>query len=30
MWGNQMQEIELGRAIYAATLNLDGADDESL
>lgn len=30
LWGNQVQEIELGRAIYAATLNLDGADDETL
>lgn len=29
LWGTQVQEIELGRAIYAATLNLDGADDEA-
>ena len=29
LWGNQVQEIELGRAIYAATLNLDGADNEA-
>ncbi|MEG2171912.1 MAG: anaerobic glycerol-3-phosphate dehydrogenase subunit GlpA [Desulfovibrionaceae bacterium] len=28
LWGTQLQEIELGRAIYAATLNLDGAQHE--
>lgn len=28
LWGTQLQEIELGRAIYAATLNLDGARHE--
>lgn len=30
LWGTQLQEIELGRAIYAATLNLDGAQDEQI
>ena len=30
LWGTQVQEIEIGRAIFGATLNLDGADDESL
>lgn len=25
LWGTQLKELELGRAIYAATLNLDGA-----
>ena len=29
LWGTQVQEIELGRAIYAGTLNLDGADNEA-
>ena len=28
LWGKQLKEIELGRAIYAATLNLDGAGNE--
>ena len=28
LWGAQVQEIEMGRAIFGATLNLDGADDE--
>lgn len=28
LWGTQLQEIELGRAIYTATLNLDGAQHE--
>lgn len=28
LWGTQLQEIELGRAIYAATLNIDGAQYE--
>ena len=30
LWGTQVQEIELGRAIFGATLNLDGVDDERL
>lgn len=29
LWGTQVQEIELGRAIFGATLNLSGADDEA-
>ncbi|MDR2819115.1 MAG: anaerobic glycerol-3-phosphate dehydrogenase subunit A [Desulfovibrio sp.] len=29
MWGAQVQEIELGRAIYGSTLNLNGGDDET-
>ena len=29
LWGTQVQEIELGRAVYGATLNLNGADDEA-
>lgn len=29
LWGTQLQEIELGRSIYAATLNLEGADDDA-
>ena len=29
LWGMQVQEIELGRAVYGATLNLNGADDEA-
>ena len=29
LWGAQVQEIEMGRAIFGATLNLDGADDET-
>ena len=28
LWGKQLKEIELGRAIYVATLNLDGAGNE--
>lgn len=28
LWGTQLQEMELSRAIYAATLNLDGAQHE--
>lgn len=28
LWGAQLKEIELGRVIYAATLNLDGARNE--
>ncbi len=28
MWGMQLKELELGRAIYAATLNIDGASHE--
>lgn len=28
LWGSQVREIELGRAIYGVMLNLDGADDE--
>ena len=28
LWGTQLKELELGRAIYAATLNLDGAQHE--
>lgn len=28
LWGTQLKELELGRAIYAATLNLDGAHHE--
>jgi glycerol-3-phosphate dehydrogenase len=28
LWGTQAREIELSRAVYAVTLNLDGADDE--
>ena len=29
LWGTQVQEIELGRAVYGATLNINGADDEA-
>ena len=29
LWGSQVQEIELSRAIYGATLNITGADDEA-
>ena len=29
LWGTQVQEIELSRAIFGATLNLDGDDDAS-
>jgi len=29
LWGSQVQEIELGRAVYGATLNIHGADDEA-
>jgi len=29
LWGAQAREIELSRAVYAVTLNLDGADDDS-
>jgi glycerol-3-phosphate dehydrogenase len=29
LWGAQVREIELGRAVYGATLNLNGADDEA-
>lgn len=29
LWGTQVQEIELGRAIFGATLNLNGVDDEA-
>ena len=28
LWGLQAREMELGRAVYAATLNIDGAKDE--
>ncbi len=28
LWGMQLKELELGRAIYAATLNIDGATHE--
>ncbi len=28
LWGMQLKELELGRAIYAATLNIDGASHE--
>ncbi len=28
LWGMQLKELELGRAIYAATLNMDGAAHE--
>ncbi len=28
LWGTQLKELELGRAIYAATLNIDGASHE--
>lgn len=28
LWGTQAREMELGRAVYAGTLNLDGAADE--
>ncbi len=28
LWGTQLQELELGRALYAATFNLDGAENE--
>lgn len=28
LWGTQLKELELGRAIYGATLNLDGASHE--
>ena len=29
LWGTQVQEIESSRAIFGATLNLDGEDDEA-
>ena len=29
LWGTQVQEIELGRAVYGATLNLNGRDNEA-
>lgn len=29
LWGAQLREIELGRAIYAGILNFDGIDDEA-
>lgn len=29
LWGSQVQEIELGRAVYGATLNLNGVDHEA-
>jgi glycerol-3-phosphate dehydrogenase len=29
LWGAQVREIELGRAVYGAVLNLNGADDEA-
>jgi glycerol-3-phosphate dehydrogenase, anaerobic, A subunit len=29
LWGTQVQEIELGRAVYGATLNINGLDDEA-
>ncbi len=28
LWGMQLKELELGRAIYLATLNIDGAEHE--
>jgi glycerol-3-phosphate dehydrogenase len=28
LWGLQAREMELGRAVYAATLNIDGAKNE--
>jgi glycerol-3-phosphate dehydrogenase len=29
LWGAQVQEIELGRAVYGGVLNLNGEDDEA-
>jgi glycerol-3-phosphate dehydrogenase len=29
LWGSQVQEVELNRAIYGTTLNITGADDEA-
>ena len=28
LWGLQAREMDLGRAVYAATLNIDGAKNE--